>query len=117
VPENWIPFIPVHLENNNRQIQLQRASMLRIIEGDASPAKIKPRTTLLRFGLDDTSVQRYFVHEEEVPRTGVLVSQSFQRTRWYGGKVFTWLGIRKSVGRGEGSSGLAFDQLRPTARQ
>ena len=117
VPENWIPFIPVHLENNNRQIQLQRASMLRIIEGDASPAKIKPRTTLLRFGLDDTSVRRYFVHEEEVPRTGVLVSQSFQRTRWYGGKVFTWLGIRKSVGRGEGSSGLAFDQLRPTARQ
>jgi len=117
VPENWIPFIPVHLENNNRQIQLQRASMLRIIEGDASPAKIKPRTTLLRFGLDDTAVQRYFVHEEEVPRTGVLVSQSFQRTRWYSGKVFTWLGIRKSVGRGEGSSGLAFDQLRPTARQ
>lgn len=117
VPENWIPFIPVHLENNNRQIQLQRASMLRIIEGDASPAKIKPRTSLLRFGLDDTTVQRYFLHEEEVPRTGVLVSQSFQRTRWYGGKVFTWMGVRKSVGRGEGSSGLAFDQLRPTGRK
>lgn len=116
VPENWIPFIPVHLENDNRQIQLQRASMLRIIKGDASQTKIKPRTSLLRFGLDDTAVQRYFVYEEEVPRTGVLVSQSFQRTRWYGGKVFTWVGVRKSVGRGEGSSGLAFDQLRPTAR-
>lgn len=116
VPENWIPFIPVHLENDNRQIQLQRASMLRIIEGDASPAKIKPRTELLRFGLDDQTVKAYFLHEEEVPRTGVLVSQSFQRTRWYGGRVFTWMGVRKSTGRGEGSSGLAFDQLRPTGR-
>ena len=114
VPENWIPFIPVHLENDNRQIQLQRASLLRIIEGDASPAKIKPRTALLRFGLDDQQVKQYFLHEEEVPRTGVVVSQSFQRTRWYGGRVFTWVGVRKSTGRGEGSSGLAFDQLRPT---
>lgn len=114
VPENWIPFIPVHRENDNRQIQLQRASMLRIIEGDADPAKIKPRTSLLRFGLDDVTMKQYFLHEEEVPRTGVVVSQSFQRTRWYGGRVFTWLGVRKITGRGEGSSGLAFDQLRPT---
>lgn len=116
VPENWIPFIPVHLENDNRQIQLQRASMLRIIEGEAEPAKVKPRTALLRFGLDDLDVQRYFIFEEEVPRTGVVVAQSFQRTRWYGGRVFNWVGVRKSTGRGEGSSGLAFDQLRPTAR-
>ena len=116
VPGNWIPFIPVHLDNDNRQIQLQRASMLRIIENDPNPAKIKPRTSLLRFGLDDTTVLPYFLHEEEVPRTGVAVSQSFQRTRWYGGKVFTWVGVRKSTGRGEGSSGLAFDQLRPTAK-
>lgn len=116
VPENWIPFIPVHIENNNRQIQLQRASLLRIIEGDPSPAKIKPRTALLRFGLDDQTVKQFFLHEEEVPRTGVVVSQSFQRTRWYGGRVFTWVGVRKSTGRGEGSSGLAFDQLRPTGR-
>ena len=116
VPENWIPFIPVHLETDNRQIQLQRASLLRIIEGDAEPVKIKPRTALLRFGLDEVDVQRYFIFEEEVPRTGVVVAQSFQRTRWYGGRVFNWVGVRKSTGRGEGSSGLAFDQLRPTAR-
>ena len=24
VPENWIPFIPVHVPDNNRQIQLQQ---------------------------------------------------------------------------------------------
>src|SRR5262249_31088774 len=34
VPENWIPFIPVHVPGDNRQIQLQRASLPRRIEGD-----------------------------------------------------------------------------------
>ena len=26
VPENWIPFIPVHIPGSNREIQLQRAA-------------------------------------------------------------------------------------------
>ena len=34
VPENWIPMIPVHVPGDNRETQLQRAAMLRIIEGD-----------------------------------------------------------------------------------
>jgi hypothetical protein len=29
-----------------------------------------------------------------VPRAGVVVHQSSQRTRWTGGMVFTWLGVR-----------------------
>ncbi|MCC6397444.1 MAG: hypothetical protein IT282_10530 [Bacteroidetes bacterium] len=49
-----------------------------------------------------------------MPRAGVRVRQSFQRTRWYGGKVVTWLGVQKQAGRGEGASGLAFDQLVPS---
>jgi len=53
----------------------------------------------------------YFIHEEEVPRSGVIVSQSFQRTRWANGEVFVWLGMKKETGKGEGSSGLGFDQL------
>lgn len=53
VPENWIPFIPVHLPNNNREIQLQRAAMPRILVGDPNPAqKVQPLTSLLRQGLD-----------------------------------------------------------------
>lgn len=115
VPEQWIPFVPVHIEGSNREIQLQRASMPRIIEGaGAVPEKVKPRTTLLRAGLDLPTPKPYFLHEEEVPRAGIRVYQAFQRTRWYGGRVLTWLGARKTVGRGEGSSGLAFDQIRPS---
>ena len=115
VPENWIPFIPAHKDGDNREIQLQRASMPRIIPGDPNlPEKIKPRTVLMRQGLNQTPAQPYFIHEEEVPRAGVRVFQTYQRTRWHDGSVFTWLGARKQTGRGEGSSGLAFDQVKPT---
>ena len=112
VPEHWIPFIPVHIENDNRQIQLQRAAMPRFMEGDPNkPQKIRPRTTLLREGLDSQPKVSYYLHEEEILRAGVRVTQSYQRTRWNGGKVFVWLGIRRQTGRGQGSSGLAFDRL------
>ena len=114
VPENWIPFIPVHIPGDTRQIQLQRASMPRVLEGDSqSLQKIKPRTSLLRYGLEQSPASGYFVHEEEVPRAGICVTQSFQRTRWNNGKVYNWLGVRKQTGRGEKSSGLAFDLIVP----
>ncbi|HEX8149790.1 MAG TPA: hypothetical protein VF591_21600 [Pyrinomonadaceae bacterium] len=111
VPENWIPFIPVHVEGDNRETQLQRAAMPRVIEGDPQIRKVRPRTSLLREGLDQAQKAAYYLHEEEVPRAGVQVSQSFQRTRWRDGGVFIWLGARKQTGRGEGSSGLAFDSI------
>ncbi len=119
VPENWIPFIPVHKAGDNREIQLQRASMLRIIDNDPNaPAKIKPQTSMLREGLENFDADGnskplpYYIHEEEVLRSGVRVIQSFQRTRWINGEVYTWLGMKKKTGRGEGSSGLTFDQIK-----
>jgi hypothetical protein len=114
VPEHWIPFVPAHVEEQLRQIQLQRAAMPRVLENDpAPPKKVEPRTSLLRHGLDQHPPTPYFLHEEEVTRAGVKVESSFQRTRWYDGRVVTWLGTRKQQGRGEGRSGLAFDQLVP----
>ena len=49
VPENWIPFVPVHVDGSSREIQLQRAAMPRFLEGDLSPfpEKVRPRTSLL----------------------------------------------------------------------
>ena len=114
MPEHWIPFVPVHVENDTREIQLRRAALHRIINGDPDlPVRIEPRTGLLRQGLDLPASQGYDLHEEEVPRSGVRVSHSFQRSRWYGGQTFVWYGARKQTGRGEGSSRLAFDQIPP----
>jgi len=113
VPENWIPFIGVRAQGTLRGISLQRAALPRIIEGDpVRPyAIVRPRTTLLRVGLDGTALGPYLVPEEEVPRAGIRVTQCFQRTRWTDGRAFVWLGARKETGRGEGWSGLAFDRV------
>ena len=111
VPENWIPFIPVHIKNNNRDIQLQRASMPRLFNNAFT--HVRPNTELLRDGIDDNDQQTspYFINEEEVPRAGVKLTSNFQRTRWYNGKIVNWYSYRKQVGRGEGSSGLCYDRV------
>ena len=118
VPENWIPFVPVHIPNQFREIQLQRATMPRILENDENvPRKVEPRTSILREGLENSPKETYFIHEEEVRRSGVRIRKNYQRTRWFKGKVYNWIGIKKETGRGEGSSGLAFDQLIPNKNQ
>ena len=106
-------MIPVHVAGDNRETQLQRAAMLRILIGDPDPTPdpVRPRTFLLRQGLEGVPALKYLLHEEEVPRAGVRVSLSFQRTRWRDGRAWVWLGVRKQTGRGEGSSGLAFDRI------
>ncbi|WP_328958551.1 hypothetical protein [Kitasatospora purpeofusca] len=109
VPENWIPFVPVHVPGQNRQIRLQRAAMLGVVDGEPVPA----RTALLREGFDQG--RAYFVHEEEVPQTGTGITSSFNRTRWSDGRVSLWLATHRRTGRGEASSGLAFDFLEDTA--
>ncbi|VAW76810.1 hypothetical protein MNBD_GAMMA12-2571, partial [hydrothermal vent metagenome] len=81
------------------------------------PQRIEPRTNLLRQGLDDEVPTGYDLYEEEVPRAGVKVTQSFQRTRWYDGKIFLWFGARKQTGRGERSSRLSFDQILPIRKK
>ena len=49
--------------------------------------------------------------EEELSRSGLVVTRAWQLARGPDGSTVAWIGRRKRVGRGEGSSGLAFDQL------
>lgn len=111
VSENWIPLIPVHIPGSNREIRLQRAAMPRL--SVRPPVPVEPRGALLRPGLDETPKQPLFIHEEEVLRAGVMVTRTFQRARWWDGRIYTWLGRRKQTGRGQGSSGLEFDEIVP----
>lgn len=98
VPWNWRPFLPVHLPGSVRSIKLRRARM----PGPNRP--IRGRVLAVPGPYD--------LFEEEVPRAGAQVSVAFQRTRWAGGTIHLWLGRRAATGRGEGSSGLVFDQVR-----
>jgi hypothetical protein len=97
VPKNWIPFIASHAEGSISEIRLQRA---RMVGGEP------PRGRLLR-----EPGSPYFVEEEEVPRSGIYVERRWQRARWIGGRVVSWVGRRKTAGRGEAWSQLAFDQI------
>jgi hypothetical protein len=101
VPENWIPFIPVHLPASDTEIRLQRARL---------PGAKPPKGVLL-----SETQPVYFVNEEEVPRSGIAVRRSWQRTRWLDGRTYLWIGRRKDTGKGEGWSNLAFDQIRDIA--
>jgi hypothetical protein len=113
VPENWIPFIATRKPGSPRLIRLQRASMPRLT--DAIPdSRVEPRSRILRTGLDrQPDRQPYFLHAEEVPRAGAIVTRGFQRARWFDGKTYTWVGRRKETGRGESASGLEFDRVAP----
>jgi hypothetical protein len=98
----------VHVDGSTRETQLQRAAMPRFLDnGPPTPDPVEPRTPLLRQNLP----RAYFVHEEEVPRAGVRITQRYQRTRRSDGRVVVWYGARKGTGRGEGSSGLGFDRI------
>jgi hypothetical protein len=117
VPENWIPYTPVNRGTLTGlpSIQLQRASMPRQILNNSPSGRVRPRTSLLQANSvptpPATAWAPSFVHEEEVPRSGAILSITWQRARWHHGQVALWLGRRKQNGRGEGASGLKFDYL------
>jgi hypothetical protein len=96
VPANWHPFIPVHVPGSSRAVRLQRARMP--VQGAI-------------FGRVLDVPSPYYVNEEEIPRAGKMVSRSYQRARWVDGRTYVWIGRRVTTGRGEGNSGLAFDQV------
>jgi hypothetical protein len=97
VPDNWIPFIPVHMENSNTEIRLQRASLPNAKGALGVMLTEKPAP--------------YYIDEEIIQRSGIIVKQHFQRARWFNGETCLWLGRQKEAGRGEGWSNLKFDQI------
>lgn len=116
IPENWIPFVPVRENEEDTNIHLQRAAMPRrhITEKWGTPGPVRPRTSLLRYGISSKNDQEtpYFIDDQEIPKAGVILSSTYQRTRWINGQTVLWQGRRKSAGRGEGSSGLLFDLIK-----
>jgi hypothetical protein len=100
VPPNWIPLLPRRDAATNA-LRLVRGAMLAT---DGSPALRAARGPLLNppGGLA--------LFDEEVPRAGARITRSAQHARWFGGSSVLWMGLRYAAGRGEGESGLSFDQ-------
>ena len=100
VPTNWVPYIP-RMEGTN--LVLHRAN-LPSNEPDELFRQIHQLSHLTKHDL-------LAVYEEAIPRAGVRVRLTRQRIRWSDGKTYLWQGRTVLAGRGEGNSGLKFDQI------
>jgi hypothetical protein len=105
VPDYWVPLLPVRISDVTKEVRLARGAVLDL---DGQPHVINAHARILDVG---DPAGRLLIREEEVPREGLIVRRSYQAARWYDGRLFVWAGNRASVGKGEASSGLAFDSL------
>jgi hypothetical protein len=99
IPDYWIPLMPARV---GQGLRLKRGAVLKT---DGLP---EPVHALGRILTPDPG-RALELYEEEVPREGVRVTRNYQYTRWFDGSTHLWIGRRKQIGRGEGSSGLGFD--------
>jgi hypothetical protein len=101
VPENWVPFLPVHIPGSIADIRFQRGTMP--ATGGAPPRR---RGTILQ-----EVPAEFFIAEEEVPVSGLVISRRVQRTRWYDGRTYLWIGRARETGWGGANSHLRFDKI------
>jgi hypothetical protein len=105
VPEHWVPLLPERERPEDPSIGLRLGALSRTLP-DGTTEPIRPQGRLLQ-----PPDRELVLREEEVPREGARVTRAYQLARWTDGSTFLWLGRRKGVGRGEGSSGLRFDAM------
>ncbi len=106
VPDNWIPLLPVQSTGAGGAVtvRLRRGAVL---QPDGSQQMHHAMGVLL----NAAGSRPLSLFDEEVPREGMRVTRRHELTRWVGGTSVAWVGNRKQIGRGEGSSGLRFDSI------
>jgi len=101
VPDYWVPLVPL---KRTTGLRLERARLLKL---NGKEEFVAAQGAILQAG----NTNRLDLFEEEIPREGIRVTRNYQLTRWHDGSTHLWIGRRKRVGSGEGSSGLRFDSL------
>ena len=91
VPLNWIPLVPV--ATGIGTFNLRKGTMH---DTDSSLGLLLHATPL-------------DIRDEEIPRSGIRLRRIAALARVEDGHYIRWITRRTSLGRGEGSSGLAFD--------
>jgi len=93
VPPYWFPLVP---EAGSGEVRLRLQQM-----ADRDPGAL-PRGRFLVLG-------RPSIPDADVPREGTRLTRDYALTRWTNGATLAWARRVRTVGRGEGSSGLRFD--------
>ena len=104
VPDNWIPLMPIQTRDAGGQVvsRLRRGAVL---QPDGSAVLHRALGRILN------AANPLEVYDEEVPREGLSLALGRRLVRWTDGSTCVWTAYRRHIGRGEGSSGLRFDQV------
>ena len=94
VPDYWIPFLPVAVDDG--PLQLRRGRLPAGATGPEGLMLAYPNQTM------------FF---EELPREGIHLERRYRYARGLDGSTYLWIGRLRSTGTGEGRSGLRFDYL------
>ena len=106
VPAHWIPLVPIpRPEEGPDAIQFRRGRIARFAPDGGEAPSVTAAGRIL-----EPMKKRVTFREEEVTRAGVRVTRIPVLARWFGGTTAAWTSRRAETGRGEGSSGLAFDE-------
>jgi hypothetical protein len=97
VPPHWFPLVPVRQDHGDAPTLV--VEPMAFAEGPGA----EPAGRLVSFGLE--------VADDRVPREGRRLRRDQVVARWTDGRTVGWRRRRASVGRGEGSSGLRFDDV------
>jgi len=108
-PPHWFPLLPQRAQPTDPSMTFRLGALPRVTPG-GPVTPLRPRGRLLQPMVKDPRVT---LREDEVPREGARVTRAYQLARWIDGTTHLWLARRKTVGRGEGSSGLRFDTTEP----
>lgn len=111
MPLNWIPFVSEAVAGSKRSMQLRRGRMPLFYKGVY--LSVRPSTSILlgNSNFDLNHIEPMVINEEEVLGYGVKLTKTAQRTRWFLGKSFNWIGVKKSISKYQSNSGLMFDEL------
>lgn len=106
VPDHWFPLVPEQVADHE-SVRLRLVPLTRLADGAVS--ETTPVGRLLADAANGGP--GLWLYEEEVPRSGIQVIRTHQHARWHDGTRHLWQARRKLTGRGEGSSGLRFDEV------
>ncbi len=108
VPGYWIPLLPIQTKAADGKV-ISRLRRGAVLQPDGSQRVQRALSDALAASAE------LLLFDEEVPREGQHLTRRRVVARWIDGSTWMWTAFRKEIGRGEGSSGLAFDRLHQDA--
>ena len=136
VPFNWIPFVPQHTKTKQekvlykdflggREVAFRRGKMPCYFVREKQKGAyypVRPLSSILHVETctrPDKTVGEVplFIDEEQIQGVGTLIVKNCQRSRWIGGKTYTWMGYSKQVKNTQGVSGLEYDTLKDASEK